>query len=67
MCRSTNPIHHPYHHQPVSPQVTPDVLSSLLDDAVGCGYSGAANNQLLQEGLAVAGSEGGAAVAQLQR
>ncbi|KAI8477109.1 MAG: 107-domain-containing protein [Monoraphidium minutum] len=44
-----------------------DVLASLLEDAAASGYTQAANPQLLQEGLTVAASEGGAAVAKLQR
>ncbi|KIY95383.1 Nuclear pore complex protein [Monoraphidium neglectum] len=44
-----------------------DVLASLLDGAASSGYSRTVSAQLLQEGLSVASSEGGAAVAKLQR
>jgi hypothetical protein len=49
------------------PQIPSDVLSSLLDGAASSGYSRTVSAQLLQEGLSVAASEGGAAVAKLQR
>jgi hypothetical protein len=51
----------------VTVQIPSDVLASLLEDAAASGYTNAATPQLLAEGLAVAASDGGAAVAKLPR